>query len=84
VRFEEGDPSTCEFAITVAEDWRGSGLATQLLASLVRRARHDGYSRMEGAVIADNSSMLALARRLGFAAQPMPDDATVIRVERRL
>jgi RimJ/RimL family protein N-acetyltransferase len=84
VRVEEGDPSTCEFAITVAEDWRGSGLATQLLASLVRRARRDAYTRMEGAVIAGNSPMLALARKLGFTAQPMPDDATVIRVERLL
>jgi acetyltransferase len=84
VRAEEADPSTCEFAITVAEDWRGSGLATQLLASLVRRARHDGYTRMEGAVIADNAKMLALARKLRFTAHPESDDATVVRVERLL
>jgi RimJ/RimL family protein N-acetyltransferase len=84
VRVKDDDPSTCEFAITMAEDWRGSGLATQLLASLVRRARRDGYTLMEGAVIADNSPMLALARKLKFTAHPMPDDATVIRVERRL
>ncbi|MGE5160413.1 MAG: N-acetyltransferase family protein [Betaproteobacteria bacterium] len=84
VRVGEDDPSTCEFAITVAEDWRGSGLATQLLASLVRRARRDGYTRMEGAVIADNAKMLALARKLKFTAHPESDDATVIRVERLL
>src|SRR5512137_378198 len=58
VRADEGDAGTCEFAITVAEDWRGSGLATELLASLVRRARRDGYTRMEGSVLADNSKML--------------------------
>jgi len=84
VRALEDDPTTCEFAITLAEDWRGSGLAKQLLASLVRRARRDGYTRMEGAVIAGNSPMLALARKLGFTAHPVPDDATVIRVERLL
>jgi RimJ/RimL family protein N-acetyltransferase len=84
VRVEEGDPSTCEFAITVAEDWRGSGLATRLLASLVRRARRDGYTRIEGAVIADNSKMLALARKLGFSVHPVTDDSTVLRVEKRL
>ena len=84
VRTEEGDPSTCEFAITVAEDWRGSGLATRLLASLVRRARRDGYSRMEGAVIADNAKMLALARKLGFSVHTVTDDATVVRVEKAL
>ena len=84
VRARDDDPSTCEFAITVAEDWRGSGLATQLLASLVRRARRDGYTRMEGAVIADNSKMLALARKLGFRVHPEPDDAGVVSVARLL
>ena len=84
VRALDDDPSTCEFAITVAEDWRGSGLATQLLASLVRRARRDGYTRMEGAVIADNSKMLALARKLGFKVHPEPDDAGVVSVARLL
>ena len=52
----------CEFGITVAEDWRGIGLATWLLASLVRRARRDGYETMEGWVLAQNTSMLAVVR----------------------
>lgn len=84
VRAKDDDPSTCEFAITVAEDWRGSGLARQLLASLVRRARRDGYARMEGSVIASNSKMLALARKLGFKAHAEADEAGVVRVERAL
>ena len=84
VRVNDDDPSTCEFAITVAEDWRGSGLARQLLASLVRRARRDGYTRMEGSVIANNSKMLALARKLGFKAHAEADDAGVVRVEKLL
>ena len=44
VRADETSDKTCEFAITVAEDWRGSGLAPTLMASLVRRARRDGYA----------------------------------------
>lgn len=75
---------TCEFAVTVAEDWRGSGLATQLVASLVRRARRDGYKTMEGLVIAENTAMLALARKLKFKREPVPGDATVLRVQRAL
>lgn len=75
---------SCEFAITVAEDWRGTGLASHLLASLVRRARRDGYRTMEGSVIADNAPMLALARKLGFSVHPVPEDATVVRVQRAL
>jgi RimJ/RimL family protein N-acetyltransferase len=79
---DEGD--TCEFAITVAEDWRGSGLATRLLASLVRRARRDGFKTMEGWVLAENRSMLALARKLGFKSERLADDASVVRVHRAL
>jgi RimJ/RimL family protein N-acetyltransferase len=84
VRADDNDPSTCEFAITVAEDWRGHGLAEQLLARLVRRARRDGYATMEGSVIAGNGPMLALARKLKFVVYPVPDDATVVRVQRTL
>jgi RimJ/RimL family protein N-acetyltransferase len=76
--------SRCEFAINVAEDWRGTGLATELLASLVRRARRDGYKIMEGLVLAENTPMLALARKLRFNTHPDPKDATLVRVQRSL
>ena len=74
----------CEFAVTVAEDWRNCGLGTRLAASLVRRARRDGYDTMEGWVIAMNIPMLALARNLHFKIEPVPGDATVLRVQRAL
>ena len=81
VRASEGDERTCEFAITVAEDWRGNGLATRLLSSLMRRARLDGYETMEGWVIAQNTPMLAVARKLRFKIEPVPGDATVLRAQ---
>ena len=84
VQAGDADDKTCEFAVTVAEDWRGSGLDTKLLASLVRRARRDGYETMEGLVVAENTAMLALSRRLKFKAEPVPGDATVLRVQRSL
>lgn len=84
VRADETGDKTCEFAITVAEDWRGSGLAPTLLASLVRRARRDGYEVMEGQVLAENTAMLRLARKLRFNVDPVPGDATVLRVQRAL
>ena len=81
---ETDDVDRCEFAITVAEDWRGSGLAANLLASLVRRARVDGYRTIEGLVLADNAPMRALARKLKFAHETVPGDANVVRVVRVL
>lgn len=84
VHAADANDLTCEFAITVAEDWRGSGLATQLLSSLVRRARRDGYETMEGFVIAGNQAMLALARKLRFKAESVEGDASLSRVQRSL
>lgn len=84
VRVEDADPPTCEFAITLAEDWRGAGLAARLLGSLIRRARHDDYARMEGAVLASNRRMLALARKLGFAVSEASADPAILRIVRRL
>lgn len=80
----DGGPGVCEFAITLAEDWRGCGLAEQLMRSLLRRARYDGYAEMEGLVLAGNQPMLALARKLGFSVEAVPPDGTVARVLRRL
>jgi hypothetical protein len=39
---------------------------------------------MEGSVIADNGSMTALARKPKFTIGPVPDDTTVVHVERAL
>lgn len=84
LRSDPNDARCCEFAITLAEDWRGSGLAGQLMACLIRRARHDGYAEMEGFVIARNRPMLALAQRLGFRVERDPEDGTTVRVVRVL
>jgi RimJ/RimL family protein N-acetyltransferase len=84
VRAGEGNDRTCEFAITVAEDWRRIGLATRLLASLVRRARRDRYETMEGWVMAQNRPMLAVARKLHFKIERVSGDAAMLRVQRAL
>jgi RimJ/RimL family protein N-acetyltransferase len=84
VRAEETNLKICEFAITVAEDWRGNGLAATLLTDLARRARRDGYETMEGWVMAANTAMLGLARKLKFKIQLVPGDAALLRIERAL
>lgn len=84
VRATPDDDTICEFAITVAEDWRGCGLARHLLASLLRRARRDHYDAMMGLVLSDNAPMLALTRRLGFRVAPSADNNAAVEVLRRL
>ncbi|MFS8932336.1 conserved protein of unknown function (plasmid) [Cupriavidus taiwanensis] len=67
----------CEFAVTVSDDWHGLGLASQLLRVLIDVARRRGYRRMDGYVLSSNTPMRRLAKRLGFADTPCPDDATL-------
>ena len=73
----QADGESCEFAITVADGWQGAGLASRLLRELIEAARARGLKHMEGIVLAGNSAMLTLARRLGFTVNPDPADATL-------
>jgi L-amino acid N-acyltransferase YncA len=77
-RYAAGPGSdTCEFAITVADDWHGVGLAKCLMHSLIAVARAAGYRNMEGYVLASNTSMRRLARGLGFVDTACPEDSTL-------
>lgn len=77
------DKETAEFAIAVAEGFRGLGLAERLMAALLRAARAAGLRWLIGEVLADNARMLAFARRCGFAATTRGGLAPgLVRVER--
>ncbi|MNL01683.1 Acetyltransferase Pat [compost metagenome] len=68
---------TCEFAVTIVDDWQALGLASRLLSVLIDTARRRGYRSMEGYVLSSNTAMRRLARHLGFADIPCPDDTTL-------
>jgi RimJ/RimL family protein N-acetyltransferase len=80
----EPGSDTCEFAVTVADDWHGQGLAPRLMEALIAAAQARGLRSMMGYVLATNASMRKLAKRLGFHDSPMPEDATVRVVSLRL
>jgi len=71
------DPSTCEFAITIAADHGGAGLGRTLLTALIDAAKRRGLEEIEGFVLAANKPMLRLAARVGFSVSPDPDDHSV-------
>ena len=71
------DRASCEFAITVASEFGGVGLATVLMTTLIDEARRRGLKEMEGFVLTQNQPMLRLAKRLGFRIESQPDDPTV-------
>jgi acetyltransferase len=75
-----GDPGEgeAEFAIVVADDWQGVGLAAALMQRLGRHARAQGIGALRGSVLADNGPMLALMRRLSAVLHGDPFDASVV------
>ena len=77
------DKETAEFAIAVAEAFRGMGLAKRLMAALIRAARAARLRWLIGDVLAGNARMLAFARRCGFAETTRGGmEPGVVRVER--
>lgn len=59
-----GRPDVADVAVTVLDEWQGHGVATALLAQLMRE-RPAGVTRLETTVAADNEASLAMLRRLG-------------------
>ncbi|MCI1192813.1 GNAT family N-acetyltransferase [Calidifontimicrobium sp. SYSU G02091] len=74
----------CEFAVTVADDWQGSGLAGLLMRVLMHAAKRRGFKTMHGVVLASNRRMLTLARQLGFVVQRDHDEPGTVKVQRAL
>ena len=70
-----------EFGIMVRSDQKGRGLGHALMRKILDYARARGMKRVFAEVLAENTSMLALARELGFVRRPAGDDMTVRRVE---
>jgi len=59
------DPQAAEIAVTIADDWQGRGLGTELLARLSERACQEGIRRFTALVAADNAAMGRLLRNFG-------------------
>jgi acetyltransferase len=81
---EAPDPETCEFAIAVADAWRGAQLAYTLLERLAAHAAASGLRRMVADTIADNAAMTRLAKRAGFSITRKREDGRLLRLEKTL
>ena len=68
------ESDTCEFAVTITDQWQGAGLARRLMEIIMQVAAHAGYQTMEGYVLATNRSMRGLAKRLGFTDKACPGE----------
>lgn len=72
-----------EFAVVVAEDWRGNGLGKALVGMLLEHAAGRGVQVFGGVALGHNRAMRLLGAGLGFAFRRDPDPA-LLRMERLL
>ena len=62
---DPGDPEAAEIAVTIADDWQGRGLGTELLARLSDRARQEGICRFTATIAYGNAAMATLLQNMG-------------------
>jgi acetyltransferase len=78
-RYARDENSTAaEMAIVVADEWQRRGIATRLLQGLWSCAQVAGISGFRASVLADNRSMYALARKLGYNLSSNNTDRTTL------
>jgi GNAT superfamily N-acetyltransferase len=78
------DRLEAELALSVADDWRGKGLGTLLLADIECRTRTLGAWHLGADVLRSNEPMKALARKVGFLMADVPRDAKLVRIVKNL
>jgi FixJ family two-component response regulator len=61
-----GTEGVAEFAVVLADEWRGLGIASELMQFVITAAAVAGINCLEGLVLRENAAMLSLARKLGF------------------
>jgi acetyltransferase len=68
------DQTSCEFSLAVSDDFKGQGLGSRLMLSIMEFARAKGLAEIDGLVLANNPNMLRLMTNLGFSVRPFPED----------
>jgi len=63
------DGNEGELAIVVGDPWQGKGVGARLFEHGLSVARQRGIESLFGTVLAENITVLSLARRLGFTIQ---------------
>jgi acetyltransferase len=73
----DANGETGEYAILMRSDLKGLGLGWELMRLMIEWARAEGLKVVEGQVLRENTVMLDMCRRLGFAIRGDPDDRDI-------
>src|SRR5690606_26089132 len=69
-----------EYGIMVRSDLKGLGIGWQLMRIMIEWAGSIGLKAVEGQVLRENVTMLAMCQQLGFKVRPDREDPTVMDV----
>ena len=64
--FIENDLSVAEFSVVILDQWQGKGIGAELLTCILKIANSIKVRKIWGLVLAENTQMLKLARKLNF------------------
>jgi acetyltransferase len=78
------DHESCEFALTVADEWQNQGIGRELLKRLMTIAREKGINIMVGEVLRNNTRMLKMCESLGFHLSQEASEEDLVEVRRHL
>jgi acetyltransferase len=78
------DRLQAEYAVAVRSDWKGRGVGYALMQRMIEIARRYRIGELVGDVLRENEPMLAMCRELGFAIKADPNDASLVRVRKKL
>lgn len=74
----DADYDRGEYGILIRSDLKGHGIGWRLMTIMIEYAQWLGLNIVEGQVLRENSTMLAMCQSLGFKTRLDPDDPTVM------
>ncbi|MBA3012496.1 MAG: bifunctional acetate--CoA ligase family protein/GNAT family N-acetyltransferase [Desulfobacula sp.] len=69
------DGTHAEFALAISDEWQGKGIGASLLNQCLAAARNKGLKQIIGLVLAENTQMLKLGKKLGFKINRVQDSS---------
>jgi acetyltransferase len=76
----DADYERGEYGILIRSDLKGHGIGWQLMRIMIEYAHWLGLKTVEGQVLRENRTMLAMCETLGFQLHPDPEDASLMNV----
>jgi acetyltransferase len=70
-----------EFSVVVSDVWQGKGIGAALMAKLMAIAKEKGMTSVWGLILAENTQMLALARKFDASVRHASGNQCELRIE---